>query len=80
VELTSAEPRSAIEDVFIFVMDDMKLEIVAAGAPAQAAEPAAPAPPEAVVSTPASTPQAGQPAPREERPAANDTHRPRGRC
>lgn len=27
VELTTTEPRSAIEDVFIFVIDDMKLEI-----------------------------------------------------
>ena len=29
VELATAAPRSAIEDVFIFVMDDMRLEITA---------------------------------------------------
>ncbi|MFB9953140.1 chemotaxis protein CheA [Rhizobium puerariae] len=33
VELLTAQPRSAIEDVFIFVMDEMQLEITTAAAP-----------------------------------------------
>lgn len=49
VELSTAAPRSAIEDVFIFVMDDMRLQITALDAPeaaaaAEAAEPDQPSP------------------------------------
>ena len=36
VVLTTAHPKSAIEDVFIFVIDDMKLEIEALDAPTDA--------------------------------------------
>lgn len=48
VELTTVQPRSAIDDVFIFVMDDMQLDV--ASAPAVAVQPAAAAAP---VATPA---------------------------
>ncbi|TCV68082.1 two-component system chemotaxis sensor kinase CheA [Neorhizobium sp. R1-B] len=37
VELLTSQPRSAIEDVFIFVMDDMQLEITAVEAATSAA-------------------------------------------
>ena len=38
VELLTSQPRSAIEDVFIFVMDDMQLEITAVQAATAAAK------------------------------------------
>jgi two-component system chemotaxis sensor kinase CheA len=62
--LTTDQPRSAIEDVFIFVMDDMRLEIETVeqdGAPAEAAKAleAAVAP---VVEAAAATPAAAVPA------------------
>ena len=41
VRLTTTEPKSAIEDVFLFVIDDMTLSIVAADEAAPAATPAA---------------------------------------
>jgi len=55
VELKTDAPRSAVEDVFIFVMDDMTLEIEALGAAEEAPEtmPETPAPAAA-----ADTPQA----------------------
>jgi two-component system chemotaxis sensor kinase CheA len=71
VELTTAAPRAAIEDVFIFVMDDMKLEIEALGAAAP--EPADAAPVEPLA--PAVVAQAAGPAAREERPAAGETRK-----
>ncbi|MEP9375027.1 chemotaxis protein CheA [Mesorhizobium sp. KR1-2] len=37
VDLTTSQPRQAIDDVFIFVMDDMELEIVEVEAPETAA-------------------------------------------
>lgn len=59
VELLTTEPRSAIDDVFIFVMDDMELSVeeiaVAAQAPVLAA-PARPATPAVAVETIASAP------------------------
>jgi two-component system chemotaxis sensor kinase CheA len=75
VELTTQAPRSAIEDVFIFVMDDMKLEIEALDA--AGSQPAHAAALEPVVSAPASQPaaQAAAPAAREERPAGGETRK-----
>jgi two-component system, chemotaxis family, sensor kinase CheA len=61
VTLTTDQPRAAIEDVFIFVMDDMKLEIEAVGE----APPEPAAGPAAVAETAA---QAGDPA----RPGADN--------
>ncbi|RWX76528.1 chemotaxis protein CheA [Neorhizobium lilium] len=60
VELLTAQPRSAIEDVFIFVMDEMELEIAAEQASAPAVTPA---PVEAVASTPSAQPVSEAPAP-----------------
>jgi len=69
-ELLTAQPRSAIEDVFIFVMDEMQLDIVEAEAePAPAAR--APAKPgisveaakPAAAAVPAEVPRAATPAP-----------------
>uniref|UniRef100_UPI00049715EC chemotaxis protein CheA n=1 Tax=Pseudorhizobium marinum TaxID=1496690 RepID=UPI00049715EC len=47
VELTTSEPRSAIDDVFIFVMDDMQLEVTEVQGEPQTS--AAPAEAEAVI-------------------------------
>ncbi|MDB5556393.1 MAG: cheA, partial [Rhizobium sp.] len=55
VELTTAQPKSAIEDVFIFVMDDMQLDIQVVGA--------ADAQPEATAGTTPAEPVANSPAP-----------------
>ena len=44
VVLTTDQPRSAIEDVFMFVMDDMTLQIDALAQPDPAAPPDAPSP------------------------------------
>ncbi|MBW9088458.1 chemotaxis protein CheA [Rhizobium wenxiniae] len=66
VELLTSEPRSAIDDVFIFVMDDMELSVeeiaVAAQAPVVAA-PARPATPAVAVETIASAPVTAAAAP-----------------
>lgn len=45
VELLTTEPRSAIDDVFIFVMDDMELKVEEIAVPAQAPAATAPATP-----------------------------------
>lgn len=45
VELLTTEPRSAIDDVFIFVMDDMELKVEEIAVPAQAPAVTAPATP-----------------------------------
>lgn len=66
VELLTSEPRSAIDDVFIFVMDDMELSVeeiaVAAQTPVVAA-PARPAAPAVTVETAASAPVTAAAAP-----------------
>ncbi|WP_105383891.1 chemotaxis protein CheA [Neorhizobium alkalisoli] len=77
VELLTSQPRSAIEDVFIFVMDDMRLEITVVEAvtaaakspekpatPIQAAEPVAAEPAPVTVSAPrVPAPMTAAPAP-----------------
>ena len=66
VELTTSEPRSAIDDVFIFVMDDMQLEVTEVqGEPQTSAAPA-----EAVVA--ATDPAATTPKPAAKGPATVD--------
>ncbi|MFN7103107.1 MAG: Hpt domain-containing protein, partial [Pseudorhizobium sp.] len=40
VDLTTSEPRSAIDDVFIFVMDEMELEVLEIGHEPQGGQPA----------------------------------------
>jgi two-component system, chemotaxis family, sensor kinase CheA len=63
LELVTDKPRSDIEDVFIFVMDEMQLEIEALDGTA-AAPAAAPAVAEAVAApTPSAAPVAAAPAP-----------------
>ncbi len=74
VELLSAQPRSAIEDVFIFVMDDMELQIeakqaVLAAAPAAVVHASQSAPPPAPAAV-AEAPQAARPAAPAGAPAA----------
>jgi two-component system chemotaxis sensor kinase CheA len=68
VELLTTQPRSAIDDVFIFVMDEMQLDVVTVEAPVAAAKtPArteAPvAAPQPVAVAPLAAPQAAAPAP-----------------
>ncbi len=70
VTLTTEQPRSAIDDVFIFVMDDMELtieETAAAAALPSVPEPAAAPSPAAV--SPASAPPAQPPHPDQAHPA-----------
>ena len=69
VDLTTAAPRAAIEDVFIFVMDDMRLEITAL----DAVEAPAAAEPEAA-QAPAISPD-GEPAAREDRSPAGEARK-----
>ncbi len=52
VVLTSEQDRSAIDDVFIFVMDDMELDVQEIAAPAAAEAKATPAPTAAVATLP----------------------------
>jgi two-component system chemotaxis sensor kinase CheA len=61
VTVTTEQPRSAIDDVFIFVMDDMVLEVEEVGAAAAPVEVKTVAPP--VASTPAAVPAPVAPAP-----------------
>ena len=68
VELTTSEPRSAIDDVFIFVMDDMQLEVTEVQGEPQTI--AAPAEAEAVVA--ATDPAATTPKPAAKGPATVD--------
>ncbi|KEQ02430.1 chemotaxis protein CheA [Pseudorhizobium pelagicum] len=68
VELTTSEPRSAIDDVFIFVMDDMQLEVTEVQGEPQTS--AAPAEAEAVVA--ATDPAATTPKPAAKGPATVD--------
>jgi len=76
VELLTAEPRSAIEDVFIFVMDEMELDIQEkAVAPAAAPVAPAPAPVASQMQQPAEAPVVARPAmapASPTAPAAND--------
>ncbi len=70
VTLTTEQPRSAIDDVFIFVMDDMELtieETAAAAALPSVPEPAAAPSPAAI--TPTATPPAQPPHPDQAHPA-----------
>ncbi len=70
VTLTTEQPRSAIDDVFIFVMDDMELTIEEAAA--AAALPSVPEPaaaPSAAAISPASAPPAQPPHPDQAHPA-----------
>ena len=68
VELTTSEPRSAIDDVFIFVMDDMQLEVTEVQGEPQTS--AAPAEAEAVIT--ATDPAATTPKPAAKGPATVD--------
>ncbi|MDY6962877.1 MAG: chemotaxis protein CheA, partial [Pseudomonadota bacterium] len=68
VELTTSEPRSAIDDVFIFVMDDMQLEVTEVQGEPQTS--AAPAEAEAVIA--ATDPAATTPKPAAKGPATVD--------
>ncbi|MDQ0132225.1 two-component system chemotaxis sensor kinase CheA [Neorhizobium galegae] len=68
VELLTTQPRSAIDDVFIFVMDEMQLEVITVEAPAAAAK--TPTKTETLVAearpgaaAPVAAPQAAAPAP-----------------
>jgi two-component system chemotaxis sensor kinase CheA len=69
VELLTDQPRSAIDDVFIFVMDDMELVVEEIAAPAQ---------PEAKIEIPAAAPDtaASQPAPATAAIASTATNTP----
>ena len=70
VELKTASPRSAIEDVFIFVMDDMELDITAVEAAAKPVAVTVPAPPVAKTEPVAATPAPIQQKALEAKPAA----------
>jgi len=77
VELLTTQPRSAIDDVFIFVMDEMQLTVSAVEAP-PAAKPAAaaaavPAEAAAAVAVPAA--RAAAPAPAAPAPAENKANK-----
>ncbi|EUC00833.1 CheA signal transduction histidine kinase [Rhizobium sp. CF080] len=71
VELLTTQPRSAIDDVFIFVMDEMQLDVVTVDVPVAAAKTparteapaAAPQPAQPVAVAPVAAPQAAAPAP-----------------
>jgi two-component system chemotaxis sensor kinase CheA len=65
VALTTEKPKAAIEDVFMFVMDEMDLKIEPADAPAAETAPAAPEtkPAPEAKSEPAPRPAASAPAP-----------------
>jgi two-component system chemotaxis sensor kinase CheA len=80
VELLTTQPRSAIDDVFIFVMDEMQLEVVtveppAAKTPAKAEAPVATAQPAAAPQAVAAAPVAAlhAPTPAPVAPAAVET-------
>ncbi len=57
VELLTTQPRSAIDDVFIFVMDEMQLEVITVEAPVAAAK----TPAKTATAQPAATAQAAAP-------------------
>jgi two-component system chemotaxis sensor kinase CheA len=79
VLLTTDQPRSAIEDVFIFVIDDMTLEIEPATTAAIGdADPAAAAEPEPVAVAKALEPAPATSAAEAPEPAANDLRAARG--
>jgi len=75
VQLETEASRGEIEDVFLFVMDDMTLELDELRAPAAPVEPA-PAPVEAA---PEASPQAAAPHPAASAKAAPDAHESRRR-
>ncbi|MEZ2127979.1 MULTISPECIES: chemotaxis protein CheA [unclassified Sinorhizobium] len=80
VKLTTEQPRSAIDDVFIFVMDDMQLEVREISAEATAekvsATPVAASAPVAPIATQAVAPVATEAAPVEAVPARREGSTP----
>ena len=68
VLVKTAQPRSAIDDVFIFVMDDMQLKVEPLGAAPVAAPVAVPVPPAPLALVPAAV---AEPAAQAMRPAAD---------
>jgi two-component system, chemotaxis family, sensor kinase CheA len=71
VELLTDQPHSAIDDVFIFVMDDMELAVEEIAAPAPSTAPAAPVEAAAVLAA-AAEPAAARPASVASSPAPTD--------
>ena len=76
VELKTAQPKSAIEDVFIFVMDDMQLDIQVVGSTDVVPESAAAKPKEEVEAAPVAAARAATSAPaiaeaKQNKPAEN---------